>query len=353
MRMRFAVAIAIAIAATVTLNSQEARTRIEVETLGPQIGDRIPGFQLQDSTGTTQTLESLTGPEGALIVFSRSADWCPYCKTQMIEIQGRLPELEARGLRVVAITYDSPAVLSDFAQRQQITFTLLSDQGSATIKAFGILNTTVDPTSSNYGIPFPGTFIVNRQGVVTSRYFEEAYQERTTVSNILLRLGTVPGSGATEGTRIATDHLQATAYASDAVVAPGTLFSLVLDVEPRPGMHVYAPGAGTYRAIGLKLNPNPMLNVRPTHYPDAETYFFAPLNEQVPVFQRPFRLTVDLAIATSREVREALQDTSSMTIHGTLEYQACDDAVCYLPQEIPVSFTVGLRQLDTVRAAPQ
>jgi peroxiredoxin len=344
---------ALACAASLTVAAQELPRPIGVDALGPQVGERVPDFTLQDSTGSLRSLDSLMGASGALIVFSRSADWCPYCKTQMIEIQGRLPELQASGLGVAAITYDPPAALADFARRQQIAFPLLSDPGSKVIRAYGILNTTVDPTSTNYGIPFPGTFLVDRQGVVIARYFEEAYQERTTVSNILLQLGSTPGSAATAATRIATDHLQATAYASDAAVAPGTLFSLVVDVEPKPGMHVYAPGAGSYRPIALELDANPLLVTRPPRYPESEIYFFEPLDERVPVFQRPFRLAMDLAISASREARAALEGTSQLTIHGTLTYQACDDTVCYLPQAIPVSFTVGLRPLDTQRASPR
>jgi len=332
--------------------AQDAPRPVGVQALGPQVGERVPDFRLQDITGKSWTLESIMGPEGALIVFSRSADWCPYCKTQMIEMQGRLPELAAQGLGLAAITYDSPAILADFARRQNISFPLLSDPGSATIRQYGILNTTVDPASSNYGIPFPGTFLVDRQGIVTARFFEEAYQERTTVSNILLQLGSQPGA-TTAASRIETNHLVATAYASDPVVAPGTLFSLVVDVEPKPRMHLYAPGAQSYRVIDLQLAPNPLLVTRPMRYPGSEIYFFEPLNEHVPVFQKPFRLALDVALDSSREAREALATVKSLTIDGTLDYQACDDAVCFLPTSVPVSFTVQVRPLDTQRASPR
>jgi len=60
-----------------------------------------------------------------------------------------MPELRSKGLAVAVITYDSMAILADFARRRGITFPLLSDQGSATIKSYGLLNTTVDSTSAN------------------------------------------------------------------------------------------------------------------------------------------------------------------------------------------------------------
>ena len=62
-----------------------------------------------------------------------------------MELQGRLPEIRKSGLSLAAISYDQVSTLSDFAKRRGITFPLLSDPGSDTIKRYGILNTTIDP----------------------------------------------------------------------------------------------------------------------------------------------------------------------------------------------------------------
>jgi hypothetical protein len=51
------------------------RTKIDVSKLGPQVGERVPDFSLKDQTGKTQTLQSIMGPKGAMLVFIRSADW--------------------------------------------------------------------------------------------------------------------------------------------------------------------------------------------------------------------------------------------------------------------------------------
>jgi len=322
--------------------------RIDLSRLGPQIGQRVPEFRLVDQYGAEQTLDSIMGPKGAMLVFSRSIDWCPYCKTQVLELQSRAGELKKQGLGLAVITYDSPALHAEFGRRRGVTLPLLSDAGSATIRAFGILNTTVDAQSQNYGIPFPGTFMLDPKGVVTARFFEDAYQERNTVATIMLKLGS---SGLERAaTRVSTDHLNLTTYASDDVVAPGTLFSLVFDVEPRARMHVYAPGAESYKIIGLELDPNPLLTVRSMSFPTSEIYFFKPLNERVPVYQKPFRLIQELALSASRDDRAAIGKLDTLTITGRLNYQACDDKVCFIPASVPVSFTVNVRQLDTERA---
>jgi peroxiredoxin len=261
-----------------------------------------------------------------------------------------VPELRKQGLGLAVVSYDSTAILADFSRRRGITFPLLSDRGSATIKAYGILNTTVDTTSTNYGIPFPGTFVVDRKGVVTARFFEEAYQERNTVAGILLKLG--GSSQMVEARQVTTDHLSLTTYLTDTVVAPGTLVSIVVDVTPRPGMHVYAPGGHGYRVIAFRLDPHPFLVTRPLRYPAAEMYEFKPLNERIEVFAQPFRLIQDVALSASPEARKALASAKTFTITGALDYQACDDKICYLPQSLPVRYTVNVRQLDTERASP-
>jgi hypothetical protein len=52
-----------------------AQTPVDIERLGPQPGAKVPEFSAPDHTGTTRTLASVLGPKGAMLVFSRSADW--------------------------------------------------------------------------------------------------------------------------------------------------------------------------------------------------------------------------------------------------------------------------------------
>ena len=280
-----------------------------------------------------------------------------------MELQGRLEELRRSGLGLAAISYDPPQVLADFSKRNRVTFPLLSDQGSATIRRYGILNTvieealgpngkdpavladlekyvTVTQAAERFrGIPFPGTFIVDRQGRVTSRFFEDYYWERNTVSSIMQRLGT---GAAVEGTSVSTQHLDLKAYPSDARAAPGTRFSLVLEVTPKRGMHVYAPGASSYRVITLNVTPQPHVRTTPLRYPQSEIYHFVPLNERVPVFQQPFTLTADVVVEATAAARKALTGRTTLAIEATLEYQACDDRICYNPVSLPLAFTVAL-----------
>lgn len=354
--------------------SSTPRTRIDVSKLGPQVGQTVPDFSLTDQNGKVWTRASIMGPKGALLLFYRSADWCPYCKTQLLDLQSRLDELRAKGLGVAAISYDPGPTLTEFAGRKHITFPLLSDAGSATIKKFGILNPMPemafgpdkdDPevvaelqkyvsggrTSPSWvGIAFPGTFILDAQGRVVSRFFEDYYVERATFSNILLRLGS--GTAPIAATKITGNHLDLTAYPSDTSVAAGNRFSLAVNIEPHAGVHVYAPGAAGYRVIGVTIKPQPYIRALPATYPRSDIYFFKPLNERVPVFQKPFTLVQELVLEGSPAAQAAFRGKDSLTVEGSLDYQACDDKVCFNPVSVPLTWTMSLKALVTERAAP-
>ena len=263
-----------------------------------------------------------------------------------MELQGRLDALKREGLGLAAVSYDPVPVLAEFAKRRGITFPLLSDSGSAVIKQYGIINTTVAATHTTYGIPFPGTFIVDAKGVVTSRHFEAAYQERDTIASVLVKLGAKLDLPATQ---ITAPYIALTTYVTDAVAAPGTHFSLVVDVVPGPRIHVYAPGVSGYKPVALVVGPQTGLVVRAPQFPKAEDYFFKPLNEHVAVYRTPFRLVQDLEIDPAPAAVAALKDRTEMAIAGTLTYQACDDKMCFTPQSVPLAWTIGLRALDRER----
>ena len=104
----------------------------------------------------------------------------------MVQLQSSLKEIEATGGRVVAISYDSAEILKRFADKSAITFPLLSDAGSKTIDAYDIRNKEA-PARWN-GIPHPGTFIVDRKGVIRARLFLDNYRERHAADAVILAL---------------------------------------------------------------------------------------------------------------------------------------------------------------------
>jgi peroxiredoxin len=276
-----------------------------------------------------------------------------------------------RGLGLAVISYDPPEILAAFSKQRGITFPMLSDVGSGTIKRYGILNTVamelvgpnakdpalaedirtyvsvVAPNPRMAGIAFPGTFILDRNGRVKSRFFEDFYITRNTSSSILVRAGI---GSPVQGTKISTAHLDVTTYPSDSGIAPGNRITLVLDVTPHRGIHVYAPGASGYRVIAVNLEAEPLIKTLAMKYPRSQIYSFKPLNERVPVYEKAFTLLQDIELDGTPQAQAALRGRDSLTVHGTLEYQACDDEVCFNPESVPLSWTFALRPLVRERS---
>lgn len=140
----------------------------------------------------------------------------------------------------------------------------------------------------------------------------------------------------------ATPHLAFVATLSHDTVVPGARISIVVDVTPKKGMHVYAPGA-SYRPFVIAPQPHPLLRVHDSVYPKPTEYLFEPLNEKVLVYAAPFRVVRDITIGDTAARRAELRSHSELTIKNILAYQACDDTVCYLPASIPFEWTVKVQ----------
>ena len=130
-------------------------------------------------------------------------------------------------------------------------------------------------------------------------------------------------------------HATITASPADVSGKAGGKLSLFVDVTPKPGIHVYAPGSDDYIPITVKLTAQPELKAGKVAYPKSEVMTFA--DEKVPVFEKPFRLTQDVTLDKS------LKPGSTLTIAGTVSYQACTDNICYPPESSPVTWTVMVR----------
>jgi DsbC/DsbD-like thiol-disulfide interchange protein len=99
-----------------------------------------------------------------------------------------------------------------------------------------------------------------------------------------------------------------------------------------------------YKPIVLTIKPQPGLVVREATYPPPEKYFYAPLKQTVDVYQKPFNIVQQLALDGSAAGRAALKGVSSVTVQGTLNYQACNEKICFPPRTVPVTWTVAIKE---------
>ena len=143
--------------------------------------------------------------------------------------------------------------------------------------------------------------------------------------------------------RADTMHLTVLSSISDPEAAPGKRLTITFNVTPKKLMHVYAPGKHDYQVVGVKIDEQPWLRVQPTKYPPSEIYHFKELDEKVETYGKPFTLVQEVAILATPEALKALAASPTVKIAGKLEYQACDDKVCYAPTRVPVSFTLNVK----------
>lgn len=126
---------------------------------------------------------------------------------------------------------------------------------------------------------------------------------------------------------------------------PGATITLYAAVTPRQKMHVYAPGQKDYISIELATTASPEFKAGPPTYPTPVDFYYAPLRETVKVYDKPFRIAQEVTIAATADLRRRAAAGESLTVAGTLDYQACDDAVCYRPESLKVSWTIPLQRM--------
>lgn len=144
-------------------------------SFGPAVGSTAPAITVTDAEGQTRTLDSLMGERGVVIYFNRSLDWCPICLRQTLELEAHVDAFAEAGWPVMVLTYDPADTLAQVADRRGLSMTLLSDEGSIAIDAFGVRDPIYsDPDHLAYGVPYPITFVIDREGVIVAKFWHEA-----------------------------------------------------------------------------------------------------------------------------------------------------------------------------------
>lgn len=145
---------------------------------GPVDGSLFPGVNATYQGRDISRLDEFYGANGTVFLAVRSADWCPYCMRQMIQLQENKAAYDAAGIGIVAMTYDAPQLQRQFVDKWGIEYPLLHDVDALSFKTLGILNGDYQPGDHHYGIPHPGMIVIDTEGVVRGKLFLEAYSVR-------------------------------------------------------------------------------------------------------------------------------------------------------------------------------
>jgi peroxiredoxin Q/BCP len=156
-----------------------------VSEIGLADGAVAPEIAAVTSDGTAARLASIAGENGTILVFVRSADWCPFCKKQLIELESAVTPLKAAGWSLAALSYDSAETLAAFKDENALSYALLSDEDSSVIRDFGLFNEESKEGSRFYGIPHPAIVFIGSDGLVKETLREEGYKDRPPADLIL------------------------------------------------------------------------------------------------------------------------------------------------------------------------
>ncbi len=154
-------------------------------TWGPSVGSQAPLLAANDQDGEPQTVETLSGAKGLLMVFNRSVDWCPFCQRQFMELNEITKKFEALGVKVAGMTYDEPDEIKQFHQKWKLAFPILRDVDRQHVDAWGIRNEEYNEGSFAYGIPHPGVVLLSPEGKILAKFAEPGYRSRADWPTVL------------------------------------------------------------------------------------------------------------------------------------------------------------------------
>lgn len=149
------------------------------------VGASIPLLEAPDQNGEVQTLASLSGEKGIVLVFNRSFDWCPFCKAQLDGLQKATGDFANAGFNIVTLTYDPVETLKLVEEDLDIGFSMLHDEAIKHVNAYNILNTQYEPGHFAYGVPQPGVMLVSPEGEILAKFAEENFRVRPDWSDVV------------------------------------------------------------------------------------------------------------------------------------------------------------------------
>jgi peroxiredoxin len=153
---------------------------------GPAVGEHFPhALTAPDQNDQVRSLEGLMGENGVAVFFVRSADWCPFCKAQLVDVNMHLPEFAALGLNVVSVSVDEVREIRTFSNAQKIGYTMLADPKGDINASLGIRDEQYPVGSAQFGVPRPTLYVIDRSGTIRLRYMEPTYRTRPDLDLVL------------------------------------------------------------------------------------------------------------------------------------------------------------------------
>ncbi len=251
-------------------------------------------------------------------------------------------------MALFAISYDPVAVLQGFAARWGITYPLLSDEGSRTIRALGLLNEHAEeqvrfygvaPRDEHQGIPYSGLLLLDADGTVVDKQFEQSYRHRPVATLVLDEVLGVAEPAPAASARAEASGLQVVAWLDAPAYRPYQKLRLHLALHVEPGLHVYAsPTPEGFTPLTVEIAPRAGLSVWPLVAPTPQPFGVAGLEETFLVYEGMFRVSLPFSIDVA---------AGAVTLDVRVRYQTCSATECHPPATL--ALTLPLAGEDLIR----
>jgi Thiol:disulfide interchange protein DsbD, N-terminal/AhpC/TSA family len=251
-------------------------------------------------------------------------------------------DLAAQGVALFAISYDAIAILRDFAAANAITFPLLSDEGSHVTRRLGLINARVLEDHAAYGIapsprfvnlPYPGVFVLDRDGVVTRKVFHESYRERDSGGGLIaqtLGIFATPAATATGAGPAVTGR----AWLDSPTYAWFQRLTLTVEIDVAPGYHVYGqPTPAGLVPLSVEIEPITGLEVGLATWPAPHRVTLPGLGDELWVHDGTVRGTLPLTFAGA-------PGSGDHVIRVRVASQACNEITCLAPSTVDLEVPV-------------
>ena len=249
------------------------------------------------------------------------------------------------------VSYDSQEDLAKFSDRHGISYPLLADVGSKVIERFGILNTLIDPDEPSgrriYGVPFPGTYVVDRNGVVTEKFFNRHYATRTSAGTLLdTAAGKVLIHAGAPSAEAMDAEVRITAFLADEDLKLERSSLLYTRIEVPQGFHVYgAPLPEGYFATTAHVQEVKGIRVGESSYPETHPREFEALGVTLNVYEGTVEVATPVTATADLLNWGVERDTMTVDVPIVVRYQAGSEEVCYLPRTVELSLELPLAEL--------
>ena len=169
------------------------------------INSKVLDFKALDQDGNEVLFKDLRKKGDVVVIFYRGS-WCPYCSKHLKKLQDSLELIKAKGAQVIAITPSANEGIDSMVAKSGATFPIIHDKDMKISNAYKVAykvddkivvryknsNPPIDllkiNDQKNVYLPVPAVYIVNKEGSVTFRYFDEDYKKRLYVKDILKEL---------------------------------------------------------------------------------------------------------------------------------------------------------------------